>query len=257
MDIGTAKLPMAERRGVPHHLLDLLDVTEPASVAPYQMEARAHIERLLAGGTMPVLVGGSGLYVRAVLDDLEFPGTDASVRARLEAELAADGPAALHRRLAELDPPAAAAVLVSNSRRIVRALEVFEITGRPFTATLPRPGSPRWDAALLGLDLDTATLDGRIADRVRQMFDAGLVDEVSGLLARGLRKGLTASRAIGYQQVAAALDGRCTVDEAAGATTTATRRLVRRQRSWFRRDNRIHWLNAAADPLNAALRVLA
>ncbi len=257
MDIGTAKLAPAERRGVPHHLLDVLEVTEAASVAAYQRAARAQVQRLLERGVVPVLVGGSGLYLRAVLDELTFPGTDAGVRARLEAELAEVGPAELHRRLAEFDPPAAAAVLVGNGRRIVRALEVIEITGRPFTATLPVPGPARWDAVLLGLDLDTAALDDRIEARVRRMFDDGLVDEVRGLLGAGLREGPTASRAVGYQQVVAALDGRCTLAEAAGDTTRATRRLVRRQRSWFRRDDRIRWLDAGADPVGDALRALA
>ncbi len=256
MDVGTAKLSPSERRGVPHHLLDVLNVTEAASVAVYQREARTRIEGLLTAGRVPVLVGGSGLYLRAVLDELSFPGTDAGVRARLETELAADGSAVLHRRLAELDPPAAAAVLVGNGRRIVRALEVIEITGRSFSANLPVPGPPRWDAVLLGLDLDTVPLDERIGRRVRAMFEAGLVDEVRGLLAVGLRAGPTASRAVGYRQVVAALDGRCTFDEAAEDTVRATRRLVRRQRSWFRRDDRIHWLDAADYPLTAALRTL-
>jgi tRNA dimethylallyltransferase len=256
MDIGTAKLPVTERRGVPHHLVDVLDVTETASVAAYQREARARVEQLLAAGRVPVLVGGSGLYLRAVLDDLSFPGTDAGVRARLEAELAAEGPAVLHRRLASLDPPAAAAVLVGNGRRIVRALEVIEITGRPFTANLPTPGPPRWDAVLLGLDVATEPLDDRIGARVDAMFAAGLVHEVRGLLEVGLRDGATASRAVGYQQVVAALDGTSTMAAAAEDTARATRRLVRRQRSWFRRDDRIRWLDAADDPLAAALRAL-
>jgi tRNA dimethylallyltransferase len=256
MDIGTAKLPPGERRGVAHHLLDVLDVTQPASVAAYQRAARAKVEELLAAGTVPILVGGSGLYVRAVLDDLTFPGTDAGVRARLEAELESDGAHVLHRRLAELDPPAAAAVLVGNGRRIVRALEVIEITGRPFTASLPSPGPQRWDTVQLGLDLETGALDDRIGRRVEAMFDAGLIEEVRSLLAAGLRDGATASRAVGYQQVVSLLDGACTRDEAVRDTARATRRLVRRQRSWFRRDDRIRWLDALEDPLSAALRVL-
>jgi tRNA dimethylallyltransferase len=256
MDIGTAKLPPAERRGVPHHLLDVLDVTETASVAAYQRVTRATVERLLAAGRVPILVGGSGLYVRAVLDDLTFPGTDASVRARLEAELEAEGADVLHRRLAELDPPAAAAVLVGNGRRIVRALEVIEITGRPFTANLPAPGPARWDTVQIGLDLATDVLDERIGRRVDAMFDAGLVAEVRGLLDVGLRDGATASRAVGYQQVIALLDGGCTPAAAAEDTARATRRLVRRQRSWFRRDGRVRWLDALDDPVAAALREL-
>jgi tRNA dimethylallyltransferase len=256
MDIGTAKLPPAERRGVPHHLLDVLDVTETASVAAYQRVTRATVERLLAAGRVPILVGGSGLYVRAVLDDLTFPGTDASVRARLEAELEAEGADVLHRRLAELDPPAAAAVLVGNGRRIVRALEVIEITGRPFTANLPAPGPARWDTVQIGLDLATDVLDERIGRRVDAMFDAGLVAEVRGLLDVGLRDGATASREVGYLQVIAVLDGGCTQAAAAVDPARATRRLVRRQRSWFRRDGRVRWLDALDDPVAAALREL-
>lgn len=256
MDIGTAKLPHDERRGVAHHLLDVLDVTQTASVAAYQRATRAKVEEILAAGRVPILVGGSGLYVRAVLDDLTFPGTDAVVRARLEAELQAEGADVLHRRLAALDPPAAAAVLVGNGRRIVRALEVIEITGRPFTANLPRPGPERWDTVQIGLDLATEMLDDRIGRRVDTMFEAGLVDEVRVLLGAGLRDGATASRAVGYQQVIALLDGACTTAEAAQDTARATRRLVRRQRSWFRRDGRVRWLDAADDPVTAALRIL-
>jgi len=256
MDIGTAKLRTDERRGVAHHLLDVLDVTEAASVAAYQRAARAKVEELLAAGTVPILVGGSGLYVRAVLDDLTFPGTDAAVRARLEGELESEGAGVLHRRLAELDPPAAAAVMVGNGRRIVRALEVIEITGRPFTANLPAPGPERWDTVQIGLDLDTVTLDERIGWRVDRMFAEGLVDEVAGLLPAGLREGPTASRAVGYQQVMAQLDGCCTPVEAAADTARATRRLVRRQRSWFRRDGRIRWVDALGEPIAAALREL-
>jgi tRNA dimethylallyltransferase len=257
MDIGTAKLTPEQRRGVPHHLLDVLEVTENASVAAFQRDARAIVERLLAEHRVPVLVGGSALYLRAVVDELRFPGTDAAVRARLEAELAALGPAALHRRLIGLDPVAAAGILPSNGRRIVRALEVIELTGRPFSAQLPELGAPRYDAALLGLELPSEALYARIADRVDRMFAAGLVDEVRGLLGLGLREGRTASRAVGYQQVIAALDGQCSMRRAAEETVRATRRLVRRQRSWFRRDPRIHWLDGLGDPLGTALRALA
>ncbi len=255
MDVGTAKLTPCERAGVPHHLLDVLEVTDPAAVAVYQREARDVVERLIAAGRTPVLVGGSGLYVQAVVDDLEFPGTDPALRAELEAELAERGPAALHARLAAVDPAAAEAVLPSNGRRIVRALEVVTLTGRPFRARLPIAGVPRYDAVLLGIDRATADLDLRVARRVARMFAAGLVEETRGLLARGLREGRTASRALGYQQVVAALDGDGNLSAAAAETVVATRRFVRRQRSWFRRDRRIHWLDGAGpDLLAAALR---
>ncbi|WP_158882496.1 tRNA (adenosine(37)-N6)-dimethylallyltransferase MiaA [Amycolatopsis anabasis] len=255
MDIGTAKLTAEEMRGVPHHLLDVLDVTETASVAAYQREARAVVERLLAAGRVPVLAGGSGLYVQAVLDDLRFPGTDPDVRARLEAEAAEAGAAALHERLAALDAEAAAAILPGNVRRIVRALEVIELTGRPFSANLPRPGPPRYDTVLIGVDRETAELDARVDLRVERMFANGLVDEVRALEARGLRAGKTASRALGYQQVLEALDAGGDFAAAAQATAQATRRFVRRQRSWFRRDARIHWFDGAAEGL--ADRVLS
>lgn len=247
MDVGTAKLTEAERQGVPHHLLDVLDVTETASVAAYQRQARQVMDESLAAGRVPIVVGGSGLYVRALLDDLEFPGTDPGIRARLEGELAGVGAAALHARLTEVDPAAAAAILPGNGRRIVRALEVYELTGRPFSASLPRPGPPRHDTVLVGLDRNTAELDERIGTRVARMFDRGLVEEVRELAKRGLREGRTASRALGYQQVLAALDTDGDLAAAAEQTVVATRRFVRRQRSWFRRDDRISWLDAA-DP---------
>jgi tRNA dimethylallyltransferase len=252
MDIGTAKVTSAERRGVPHHLLDVLDVTETASVAAYQRDARAAVDTLLAAGRRPIIVGGSGLYVRAVLDDLEFPGTDPKIRARLEAELAEAGAPELYARLTALDPVAATAILPGNGRRIVRALEVIELTGRPFSATMPRPGPARWDTVQLGLDLDTAVLDERVDRRVDRMFEAGLVEEVRELVGRGLRDGRTASRALGYQQVLEMLDGGHDVAAAAEATARATRRFVRRQRSWFRRDERVHWLDATRPDLVAA-----
>jgi len=257
MDIGTAKVTKAERRGVPHHLLDVLDVTETASVAAYQRDARAAVESLLAAGRVPVLVGGSGLYVRAVLDELEFPGTDADIRARLEAELAEVGAETLHARLVELDPVAATAILPSNGRRVVRALEVIELTGRPFSATMPRPGPARYDALQIGLDLDTEELDRRVDLRVTRMFDDGLVDEVLMLEKQGLRDGRTASRALGYQQVLDQLDGDHDIAAAAEVTARATRRFVRRQRSWFRRDQRITWLDATRPDLVEAALALA
>lgn len=249
MDIGTAKLSMAERGGIPHHLMDIWDVTEAASVAEYQRLARAEMDRLLAEGRTPVLVGGSGLYVRAAIDEMEFPGTDPAVRARLEAECEQSGTGALHRRLAELDPAAAEAILPSNGRRIVRALEVIEITGRPFTASLPS-NTAVYDAVQIGVQVERPELDRRIELRVDRMWAAGLLDEVRDLEAKGLRDGLTASRALGYQQVLAHFAGDCTEDEAKAETVRATRRFARRQESWFRRDDRIHWLArpAEADP---------
>jgi tRNA dimethylallyltransferase len=255
MDIGTAKPDAAERRGVPHHLLDLWPVRQAASVAEYARAARAEIDRLRAAGVLPLLVGGSGLYVRAVLDDLDIPGTDPAVRARLSAELAESGPAALHARLAALDPAAAAAVLPSNGRRIVRALEVVELTGGPFRATLPEP-RPHYPAVVVGLDRGTADLDARVADRVDRMWAAGFVAEVEALAAEGLREGPTASRALGYAQVLAQLDGELTAAEARERTVTATRRFVRRQRSWFRRDPATTWFDAARPDLADAAGAL-
>lgn len=257
LDIGTAKLPADERRGVPHHLLDVLGVRETASVAAYQRAARAVIERLRADGRTPVLVGGSGLYVQAVLDELEFPGTDPALRAELEAELDALGPGPLHRRLASVDPAAAAEVLPSNGRRIVRALEVIALTGRPFRATLPTTGEPRYDAVLLGVDRAVDELDARVAVRVDRMLEAGLVEETRALLPHGLAEGRTASRALGYRQVLDALaddPAAPDVDAIRDGTVRATRKFVRRQRSWFRRDKRIHWLDGADPDLAGTAR---
>jgi tRNA dimethylallyltransferase len=248
MDIGTAKLPPAQRRGIPHHVFDLWEVTEPASVAEYQRAARTAIDGVLARGRTPILVGGSGLYVRAVLERFEFPGTDAALRGRLEAELATVGPAPLYARLAERDAVAAARILPNNGRRIVRALEVLELTGAPFVAELPEP-RPYYDAVQLGIDLDTAALDERVAVRVARMWADGLVDEVRALERDGLRDGLTASRALGYQQVLRLLDGECSDEQAITDTVRATRRFIRRQRKWFRRDGRIAWLDGAAEDL--------
>jgi tRNA dimethylallyltransferase len=247
MDVGTAKPPVAERRGIPHHLLDLLDVREPLSVADFQRRARAVIAEVRSRGAVPVLVGGSALYTRAVLDRFEFPGTDPVVRGRLEAELAEVGPAALHSRLAEVDPEAAARILPENGRRVVRALEVVEITGRPFTASLPRLEYADPVTVQVGVDIDRPALDERIERRVAAMFDAGLVDEVRGLLAAGLAEGRTASRAIGYPEVAAYLGGELTLEEARERTVVATRRFARRQLAWWRKDPRITWV-AYDDP---------
>ena len=246
MDIGTAKLTPAERAGVPHHVLDIWDVREPASVAVYQELARAAIDDVARRGKVPLLVGGSGLYVRAVLEDFDFPGTDPDLRAALEAELAELGPAALHARLAAADPLAAERILPGNGRRIVRALEVNALTGATFTASLPEP-RPVYDAVQLGVDLDTAELDERVTVRVAAMWAGGLLDEVRRLDRDGLREGRTASRALGYHQILTLPE-----DEAQAETVRATRRFVRRQRSWFRRDGRIVWLDGAAPGITAA-----
>jgi tRNA dimethylallyltransferase len=248
MDIGTAKEPEAAWRGVPHHLLDIWPVTQTANVADYAKLARAAIDEIIARGRVPVVAGGSGLYVRAALDDLDFPGTDAAARARLEDELVRLGPAALHARLARLDPAAAAAILPGNGRRIVRALEVVEISGRPFTATMPAYEQNR-PAVQIGLALPRPELDRRIAARVDRMWRAGLEAEVRTLAGCGLRGGRTASRALGYRQLLRYLDGEWTLDEARLETIRATRRFARRQESWFRRDPRVHWLDATSETL--------
>ncbi|GAA1920916.1 tRNA (adenosine(37)-N6)-dimethylallyltransferase MiaA [Nocardioides lentus] len=251
MDIGTAKLTPAERRGVPHHLLDVLEVTETASVAAFQREARAVVADVRARGRVPVLVGGSALYTRAVLDRMEFPGTDPALRARLEGELETAGVAALHARLAEVDPAAAAGIEPGNGRRVVRALEVVELTGRPFAASLPVPAYVAEPTLQLGVAVDRPTLDARIERRVEAMYDAGLLDEVARLLERGLADGLTASRAIGYREAAAHLAGDLSLEEARERTVVATRRFVRRQEAWFRRDERIVWVDGPDAALSA------
>lgn len=256
MDIGTAKPTLTERGGVPHHLIDIMEVTQTASVADFQSLARQAIAGCRDRGVVPILAGGSALYVHAILDDFSFPGTDPAVRARLEAELAAVGPERLHARLASLAPQAAAGILPGNGRRIVRALEVVELTGG-FTSTLPA-----WEYALgevvqFGLELPRDEMDARIEARVERMWSEGLVAEVEGLLLRGLREGRTASRALGYRQVLAYLDGELTEREAREATTSGTRRFARKQLGWFRRDPRITWLPAgpdAADVVASAVR---
>jgi tRNA dimethylallyltransferase len=257
MDIGTAKVPPAERRGIPHHLLDILEVTEELSVAQYQDDGRAVLGELAGRGVPAVVVGGSGLYVRALLDDLRFPGSDPQVRARWETMLAEVGPERLHVILAARDPEAAAHILPTNGRRIVRALEVGEITGEPFTAQLPADGPELVAHTSIGLDLPRDVLDQRIRDRVRRMFDDGLVDEVTGLLARGLRDGRTASRALGYPQVIALLDGRLDPAEAEEDIVLGTRRFARRQQRWFHRDPRTVWLDAMAPGPSTASSIAA
>ncbi|MCA1712206.1 MAG: tRNA (adenosine(37)-N6)-dimethylallyltransferase MiaA [Actinobacteria bacterium] len=249
MDVGTAKLTVAEQQGVPHHLLDVWDVRHTATAAEYQALARERIDALLATGSRPVLVGGSGLYLRAALDELEFPGTDPALRAELEAELAATGALALHARLAALDRAAAQRMEPTNGRRVVRALEVVLLTGA-------MPGAmtaydSRYETTYLGLD--RPDLAERTDRRVDRMWEQGLVEEVRRLAADGLREGVTASRALGYAQVLALLDGVLDEDAARDATKAATRRFVRRQRAWFRRDPRIRWLDPHGDLLGQAL----
>jgi tRNA dimethylallyltransferase len=258
MDIGTAKISAAERAGVPHHLLDILDVTETATVAEFQQLARTAIDDCIDRQRTPVLAGGSALYVRAILDDFVFPGTDPVVRARLEAELDAHGSGVLHSRLQAIDPKAAEQILPSNGRRIVRALEVVEITGGPYVATLPEHRYVYPGAIQVGLDVPRPELDARIDLRVDRMFDAGFVAEVRGLLDKGLIEGKTANRALGYSQVIALLNGEIDETQARERTAQATRRFARRQDSWFRKDQRITWLQYDnPDLVEKAIQVIA
>jgi tRNA dimethylallyltransferase len=259
MDIGTAKTPLAGRRGIAHHQIDVLDVTDEASVAAYQRAARADLAAVAARGARGLLVGGSGLYVDAVLHDLDFPGTDPALRAELTARAEAIGPRALHAELGAEDPTAAAAIDPANTRRVVRALEVVRLTGRPFQARLPSDPAVV-PAVRVGLRLDRAGLDDRIAVRARRMFTAGLVDEVEALLADHGSLSRTAARAVGYAQALGVIEGRLTVEEAVASTILATRQLARRQEKWFRRDPATVWFDAgaaAADTLHAVLRTLA
>lgn len=256
MDIGTAKMPVDQRRGVPHHQLDVLDVRDEASVAVYQERSRADIAQIRSRGNSPILVGGSGLYVRAATDVLTIPPTDPEVRRHFEQRLGTEGVAQLHTELAAKDPVAAANILPSNGRRIVRALEVFELTGQPFSATMPTRQFLE-PTVLVGLDVDRPVLDGRIGRRCERMWADGLLDEVRALEARGLREGRTASRAIGYSQALAQLDGDLTEADAIEQTAAATRKFARRQFSWFRADPRVVWLpHDAPDLLDRALAAI-
>ena len=243
MDIGTAKLTPDERRAIPHHQLDALEVTEEASVAAYQASARRDIAAIRDRGRVPILVGGSGLYVRAALDRLEIPPTDPAVRGRLEAEATDAGAQSMYRLLLQRDPSAAAQIQPANVRRIVRALEVIELTGRPFSASMPKREFVA-PTVLIGLSVDRSVLDQRIDARVEQMWRAGLRGEVERLLALGLRDGFTASRAIGYAQAISVIDGKSTEAEAIAETGRATRRYARRQERWFRPDPRVRWVEA-------------
>ena len=242
MDIGTAKPTATERSRVRHHLIDTLSVRDPATVAEFQGWARAAIADVRGRGRVPVLVGGSALYTRAVVDRFDFPGTDPAVRGRLETELREHGAAVLHARLSALDPIAAARIERDNGRRVVRALEVLEITGRPFSASLPALDYADPATVQIGVEIDRPTLDARIAERVRAMFDGGFVDEVRRLLAEGLGESRTAARAIGYPEVMAHLRGELDLDEVIVRTIAATRRFARRQDAWFRKDPRIVWV---------------
>jgi tRNA dimethylallyltransferase len=243
MDIGTAKLAASDRSGIPHHLLDVLDIGDAATVAEFQQRARAAIDDCRTRGVPPVLVGGSALYTRAVLDRFEFPGTDPAIRGHWEERLAVEGPAALHAELAQRDPLAGSIVLPSNGRRIVRALEVMDLTGRLFSATLPTLTYFYDNAHQIGVRIPRDVLDERIATRVDRMWAAGFVDEVRRLDALGLRTSRTARAALGYQQVLAYLDGDLSEDEARERTIQATRRFSRRQDSWFSKDPRITWVD--------------
>ncbi len=243
MDIGTAKLLPEEWRGIPHHLIDILDVLDEATVAHYQPQARTVIQEIAGRGAVPILVGGSGLYVSSVIHDLRFPGTDASIRERLENELEEQGPGMMYRRLAVLDPTAAASIGPSNGRRLVRALEVIELTGRPFSASLPEEPTPWMPTVTLGLRAPRDELTARLDARVERMWRAGLVDEVARLVPAGIERGVTAGRAIGYAQAIAQLHGQLDERAAIEQTQQLTRRYARRQVSWFKRYPELHWLD--------------
>lgn len=243
MDIGTAKIPVAERSGITHHLLDVLNVNEDSTVAWYQEMARAKISEIHSRQKSAVIVGGTGLYIKAILDDLNFPDTDAAVRERLNQEAEEFGSAKLFERLQQLDPAAALAIDRANTRRIIRALEVIEITGAPFTANLPREESTHYpDAIQFGLVMDREKLGERIENRVDRMWDLGLISEVDSLVEKGLRDGVTARRALGYAQILSMRDGVMSESEAKEDTKRATRQYARRQETWFSRDARIKWI---------------
>lgn len=257
MDIGTAKLTPAEREGIPHHQLDVWDITEKASVARYQHDAVKDVEEIALRGKRPIIVGGSMMYVQSLVDAWSFPPTDSEVRAKYEGQLQEIGVAAMHAKLAEIDPQAASIIEDNDPRRTVRALEVIELTGKPFQASQPpKDAPPRWNSHILGLETQSEWLNPRIELRTHMMFEQGLVEEVKQLLERGLVRDSTAGRAIGYAQVLQAMDGELEWDEAVERTIMGTRRYVRRQRSWFHRDKRISWLDAAQPTLPQALSLL-
>jgi len=257
MDIGTAKITMAQRQGIPHHLMDLLDVTEDANVAWYQQKARETISEIHSRGKNAIIVGGTGLYIKAILDDLNFPDTDPVVRAALELEYATKGIGPLFERLEKLDPAAALAIDRANSRRVIRALEVIQITGQPFTANLPRKESTKYpDAMQFGLVMDREILSDVISKRVEQMWEAGLVAEVETLLESGITKGTTAQKALGYSQVIAFKEGKISEEEAIDETKRATRQYARRQETWFSRDERINWISPTQNRIERILSSL-
>jgi tRNA dimethylallyltransferase len=257
MDIGTAKPSELERAEIRHHMIDLFEITQTTTVAEFQRHARMAIADCRARNVIPIVVGGSALYVRAIVDDFEFPGTNPELRSRLERELSSHGAQRMHERLSDVDPLAASRILPGNIRRVVRAVEVIELTGRSFSAVLPDRRYRLPEVVQIGLVVDRATLDGRIAERVEAMWAAGFVDEVRRLAAAGLRKSLTASRALGYRQVLRFLDGEISESEARELTITATRKFARRQDSWFRKDTRISWLPFDHPDLVSAAYALA
>lgn len=249
MDIGTAKLPPAQRRGIKHHMLDVLEVTQSANVADYQRDARQIVQELDVAGVRSVIVGGSGLFVQALLEDMQFPGSDPEVRERLTNEAEEIGPEAIYQRLVEIDPQAAANILPGNTRRVIRALEVIELTGLAPVTTLQQLNEVI-PSIRIGLSRDRADLDERITMRVELMWEQGFVAEVEELEKQGIREGLTASKALGYAQVLPALAGEITLEEAKAQTIQATKRFARRQESWFARDKKIHWLDATSATLD-------
>jgi tRNA dimethylallyltransferase len=254
MDIGTAKITMEERKGIAHHMLDLLDVHQDANVAWYQEKARAVISEIHSRDKDAIIVGGTGLYIKAILDELNFPDTDPVVRAELELEFATKGIAPLFERLEKLDPAAALVIDKANSRRVIRALEVIKITGKPFTANLPREESSRYPfAQQFGLVMDRDTLSERISTRVDRMWEQGLVEEAQGLLQAGIMQGTTAQRALGYAQVIAQIEGKVSQEEAQEETKRATRQYARRQETWFSRDDRITWISPVQNALQRIL----
>lgn len=251
MDIGTAKVPLSERAGITHHLLDWLDIHEENTAARYQLEARKVIAELIEKNVLPIVVGGSMLYIAALINTFEFPGRDEALRAQLEQDLIDQGPIAMHKRLELLDEVAASRIEPQNGRRTVRALEIVMITGEPFAASLPEQFESFLPVLEIGLNSAREHLVDRLATRVRGMWEAGLIDEVRGLIDKGIRDSKTASQAIGYAQALASIDGKISEEEAIDETILLTQRYARRQMSWFRRDPRINWFDYQSPTLNA------